>query len=209
MSSRRKDKQIDLYEDYKHSVKAVIYLTPEDQFKAVIGADILIRSTRDELNRAIRESIRVQFEIAWQPVIYVEMSKPFAKEYDDSMLGIEFDRFYLGARADGGVSRVDWNIEESSRFDNMKSYTYLKASLLPLTQPHALSKSFETSFLLPYSDQTWAALEQLKEMIRAVHARLYEILSTPGGYDRLFQVGARVLAALPEPGQSAKESHDD
>jgi len=197
VSTRRKDKLVDTIKDRDTGVEVKVFLTPDDSFKAVYLEAVFKMGSMGELRTELLKFIHENAKLEWIPVIEVEAND--TDERHDHEISLKAERFLVARKHDGRYLRHDW-IAPGEELDVRYASEYYVYGTQGLVLPTFRSHAFgENLYALKYDEATWAGLEKLQDAIKRLRDQLSELIGTEEGRQRIGEVGAALLLALPAP----------
>lgn len=144
--------------------------------------------------------------LEWQSIIFVSYEK--RSTWDQGPLWplakIQFERFQWAYRRDGHLMRRSLRWIENGSWSTNKGWAYGGPEFwgwnrnLPkgegLFNPPVYS---DTAAWLPYTEELWTGLNQIKAAIEQIEKRIKEIVTTPEGTEMLLNAGESLLRFLP------------
>jgi len=188
------------------------------KFEAALPTDVcLTDSDGKRLIRRVHEWLNNNATPDWQPVIEVTPLFPFAHE-GGGFIGFAIDRFYWAKRpyGDGYLKIENWEHDPRewdgdplyNPLDLARDFSVKIEGHAPFEPPCKSHRSFgDETIYLPYTEETWAGLEQMLDAIDELNQNLSTMLSTADGIQAINVVGAKILKLLPESIPQTEEKH--
>jgi|GEM_PF-5636276 len=183
-------------------------------FATIAGVKIDARSI-DDLMKEVRAELDRMDDLEWVPVIKVD------KPYDHSgqknrAIAFQFKRFYVAKVPHGGYRESGWEVrwpheKADSRTKHSSIFYWNEEKSGPFAPPcnpfyeHTYKPEVNASVIyLPYSDETWLALEQLAALVATLKERLESLLFIPAQSVNL----AQAVSGIKLLGMGGQESDE-
>jgi hypothetical protein len=165
------------------------YFLEGEKFVATVFGEKLSEPNASILKHKITEMIDCWMSFEWMPVIRVEIGD--GQRYRDDGISFDHDRYYIAKGPAGSIVKVDWDVDEEHRKAkcHWNSDSTLKLTKFPFTAPIQTSDGW----LIPYTDETWRGVEDIKAGIEHLKKRLTKLLTSRDGIKQLTQSGAKTL----------------
>lgn len=202
--SRKKPRKVDEVNYRKLGVTIDIMMDPDNlTFFARVAGETLSNPNACRLKVAVIQKLTEVIGLTWIPVIEVKEAHIWAMGME-AAVGFVLNRFYVAQKVNGFWVKCRWEIpadwkDSSNRLSYSEDFYWLPSHgefSLPCSHPESQSGRV---YYLPYTDETWAGLEQMQEAIKQLKVKLREMLSSTEGTQHLARIGANILRALPAP----------
>lgn len=230
MARSLKPQKVDEVTDKKTGMTIDIMFNRNDKdFFAVHGPATFRDPTAKAVMTWAHKQLQEAQELQWQPIIkvtYRRINQPDGQ--NSATIAISATRYFVAVNQAGRPIRADWGTSPDGRetIKNVFEYhsspptrttrrigLYERAMAFhwndkedgPFRVPLTVKRQFRPDYdvLLPYDMETWLGILELIETIRQANDALENLLQAESGIERIGQVGAALLKALPsgEPEQ--------
>jgi len=186
-----KQKKVGTIEHAKANISVDFFLRGT-QFVATVLEKEFTAPDASVLRHKVNEHIEHWLNLNWHPVIEVDVSGSRYSGDSDNEVKIDFKRYYLSVGPAGGLATVDWDVDESHRkakCEWSRRDDWRKLVKWPLEAPLEVGDEW----LLPYSEETWSALENISDGIGKLKKAIRALISTRAGVAKLQSTGGKLL----------------
>lgn len=218
MATSKKDRQVGIIE-HRSGVSIPLMFNPNErgEFALTFNAAFSDMKWTGPSAQDVREQVRAYLDscskLDWVPVIEIKETHPFASNYPMTFVGIELQRYYLAVSAeklhDGRavLRRLRWDDYDSEaeagttvdmrRIKDSQEYHLFHCDNLKSALPHRSKHSENEIFVVSYTDEVWAALQNIQDGIGRLKTMLRDLIGTDAGHEKLMLVGAQMMKLLP------------
>jgi hypothetical protein len=134
------------------------------------------------LQKEVLQAVKATYELEWLPVIQLMVSS--GKGPAETGVMFQRGRSYIGHHPDLGYRQVHWSASEEGRLASSYTFYWYKDQFSPPTKIEEGPAGIrQTTIYLPYSDETWAYLEEIATYLEVAAKALQKALATPEGVD--------------------------
>lgn len=163
------------------------------EFKAQVAGQWLINKDGELLEKQVLEAIQKSLELEWKPFITVNY---LSHNYSgDGFIGLTIRRDIYAKLPDGTYREANWGAPEGAEITWARPLNWSGGGEFnpPCKRPGYSYSGDGSNFYLPYTQELWDGLEELRNKITALRKQLELMLLDPSG---LAQIAALSNALL-------------
>ena len=215
--SRKHGREIDVVEFLAGGICTSLFMSKSDlTFTAVVGNEYFESKDGQAVKVWARKRLEAISDLKWVPVITVYDSAVMDTEYsfnsrtlEQHAISIDVCRFWVAKKPSGDVTSVEWGTPVEKRLTARRGpWNWIE---LPADPSHpqrdhvsvdpyvGLPAHRDNLNILPYTEEMWAALNQMAKAIDEMSVKLHKLIDSPSGQKRLAEFGSSMLLMLEAP----------
>lgn len=166
-------------------------------FFATVGNETIRSKDAQQLKRDALKLIEQGSKLAWRPIIFLSTEQNVG-------VHVESRRFWWAQRTDGRMLESHWQYQnDEDRVKWAQAFYWNFTSQPPFeppVRPYKYGRIPGPKIYLPYTEETWAAVELLQERLAGIKEQINQLVNSDHGIAVLQNVGAHAIRnLLPMP----------